>query len=190
MDSGLCKYHLFVWSNLNFLLNSLWITFPTQTCLILLLCTNLLHSLNMWLVVSSLSPHKLHLQFCVFLSIFTLKLLFCVAIRRDSVSLLLLPFLSHDQIFSYEISLVCRLKCPYSCFSFYFCLLVIFVLLMLVWFVLFMIAVNSFPLHYYNHYLLIRVFTSALADGFSLVFERWQVSSRFQDFFQCSSNSQ
>ena len=27
-DSGLCIYHLFVWSNLNFLHNSLWITFP------------------------------------------------------------------------------------------------------------------------------------------------------------------
>ena len=29
-DSGLCIYHLFVWSNLNCLLNSEWITIPTQ----------------------------------------------------------------------------------------------------------------------------------------------------------------
>ena len=31
MDSRLCIYHLFVSSNLNFLHNSLWITFPTQS---------------------------------------------------------------------------------------------------------------------------------------------------------------
>ena len=31
--SGLCIYHLFVWSNLNFLLISQWITLPTQSCL-------------------------------------------------------------------------------------------------------------------------------------------------------------
>ena len=35
MDSGLCMYHLFVWSNLN-LHNSQWITFPTQSCLVIL----------------------------------------------------------------------------------------------------------------------------------------------------------
>ena len=29
-DDRLCIYHLFVWSNLNFLLNSQWITLPTQ----------------------------------------------------------------------------------------------------------------------------------------------------------------
>ena len=34
-DSGLCIYHLFLWSNVNFLHNSLWITFPTQSCLFL-----------------------------------------------------------------------------------------------------------------------------------------------------------
>ena len=33
-DSGLCIYHLFVWSNWNFLHNSQWITFPTQSCLV------------------------------------------------------------------------------------------------------------------------------------------------------------
>ena len=30
-DSRLCIYHLFVWSNLNFLHNSQWITFPSQS---------------------------------------------------------------------------------------------------------------------------------------------------------------
>ena len=33
--SRLCIYHLFVWSNFNFLHNSLWISFPTQSCLVL-----------------------------------------------------------------------------------------------------------------------------------------------------------
>ena len=32
-DSGLCIYHLFVRSNLNFLHDSQWITLPTQSCL-------------------------------------------------------------------------------------------------------------------------------------------------------------
>ena len=39
IDSGLCIYHLVVWSNFNFLLNS------TQSCLVLYsFCTSLLHS--------------------------------------------------------------------------------------------------------------------------------------------------
>ena len=33
-DSGLCMYPLFVWSNLNFLHNSQWITFPAPSCLL------------------------------------------------------------------------------------------------------------------------------------------------------------
>ena len=36
-DSVLCIYHIFLWSNLNFLHNSQWISFPTQSCLVLLL---------------------------------------------------------------------------------------------------------------------------------------------------------
>ena len=34
-NSGLCIYHLFVWSNFNFLHNSLWIIFTTLSCLVL-----------------------------------------------------------------------------------------------------------------------------------------------------------
>ena len=34
-DAGLYIYHLFVWSNLNFLHISQWITLPTQLCLVL-----------------------------------------------------------------------------------------------------------------------------------------------------------
>ena len=92
--AGLCIYHLFVWSNLNFLHICQWITLPTQSCLFLYsFCANLLHSLIIWLMVSSLSPHSLHLLFCCVLSILALiwlvlMALFCAAIRRDSVSLL------------------------------------------------------------------------------------------------------
>ena len=103
--AGLCIYHLFVLSNLNFLHISLWITLPTQSCLALYtFCANLLHSLIMWLFVSSLSPHSQHLLFCCVLSILALiwlvlTALFGAAIRRDSVSLLRFPFLSQVQVF-------------------------------------------------------------------------------------------
>ena len=61
----LCIYHLLVWSNLNFLHISQWINLPTQSCLALNpFCANLLCSLIMWLVVSSLSPYIQHLLFC------------------------------------------------------------------------------------------------------------------------------
>ena len=75
-DAKLCIYHLLVWSNLNFLHISLWITMPTESCLVLYsFCANLLHSLIMWLMVSSLSPYSLHLLFCWVLSILALILL-------------------------------------------------------------------------------------------------------------------
>ena len=74
--AGLCKYHLFVWSNWNFLHISQWITLPTQSCLALyFFWANLLHSLIMWLIASSLSPHSVHLLFCCVLSILALILL-------------------------------------------------------------------------------------------------------------------
>ena len=88
--AGLCIYHLLVSSNWNFLHISQWITLP---CLALYsFCANLLHSLIMWLIVSSLSPHSLHLLFCCVLSILALiwlvlMALSCAAIRR-------IPFLS------------------------------------------------------------------------------------------------
>ena len=61
---GLYIYHLFVWSNWNCLHISQWIPLPTQSCLALYsFCANMLHSLIMWLIVSSLSPHSLHYCF-------------------------------------------------------------------------------------------------------------------------------
>ena len=66
-DSELSIHYLLVWSNLNFLHNSQWITFPNQSCLVLYpFCADLLHSLIRWLVISSLSKHNLH-ESCLFL---------------------------------------------------------------------------------------------------------------------------
>ena len=75
--------------------------------------------------------------------------LFFAAISRDLVSLLRFPFLTHIQIFSLNISLVCRFKCPYHCFSSYFCFLFIFVLLMLFLSVLVLVALISLPSRFF-----------------------------------------
>ena len=54
MDSELCIYYVFPWGNFNFLHNS-------QSCPVLYtFCVNLLHSLIIWLIVSSLSQCELH----------------------------------------------------------------------------------------------------------------------------------
>ena len=117
-DAGLWINHLFIWSNLNFLHNSKWITLPTLPCLVLYtFWANLLHSLNMWLIISSLSPYKLHLLFCCVLSILSLiwlvlMVLFCAAIRRDNVSDLRFSFLRHVQVYSCELLLIGCLKRP------------------------------------------------------------------------------
>ena len=110
--AGLCIYHLFIWSNLNFLHISQSITLPTQSCLVLyFFCANLQHSLIMWLMVSSLSPHSLHLLFSCFLSILVLiwlvlMVLFYDTIRRDSVSLSKFPFLSQVKVFCMKFCLL------------------------------------------------------------------------------------
>ena len=112
----------------------------------------------MWLIVSSLSSYNQYLLFCCILSIlaltlFVLMALFCSTLRRDSDSFLMFPFFSHVQVFSSEISLVCRLKCPYSCFSSHFYYLIIFVLLIRLLSLL-LVAVISLPFrfYYYCHY--------------------------------------
>ena len=148
-DSGLCIYHLLACSNLNFLHFSQCIILPTQSCLALYSsCANLLHSLIMWLMVSSLSPHSLHLLFCCVLSILALiwlvlMALFCAALRRDSVSLLKFLFLSHVHVLSCEMLFISRLKRPWSCFSSHFCFLVFVILLSIVLSVMFLMAVIS-----------------------------------------------
>ena len=92
------------------------------------LCTCLLHSFIMRLIVSFLSSHNQHWLFCCILCIFTF---FWAAIWRDSISLLKCPFLSHVQVSLCEILLGCCMKYPYSCFSSYFCFLVIIFLLIM-----------------------------------------------------------
>ena len=109
---------------------------------------NLLHSL-MWLMVSSLSLHSLHLLFCCVISIFALiwlvlTSLSCAAIRRDSVSLLKFPFLSHVRVLSCEM-FISRLNHPYSSFPSHFYFLVIVILLSIVLSVSFLKAVMSAP---------------------------------------------
>ena len=96
-----CAYTICSYGQIkNFFHISLWITLPTQSCLVIWSCAYLLHSLIMWLIVSSLSPHNQHLLFCCILSILILiwlviMALFCATIRKDSISLLKFPFLSH-----------------------------------------------------------------------------------------------
>ena len=129
--------------------NSQWIT---QSCLVFYsFNANLLHSVIIWLMVSSLSPHNLYLLFCCVLSILALIwlvliALFYAAMRRDPVSLSKFPFLSHICVFSREMLLISRLKCPLSCFYSKFCFLVIVILLVFVLSILFLVSVFSlFP---------------------------------------------
>ena len=50
--AGLCIYHFLVWSNLNFLHISQWITLPTQSFLALYSrCANLLHSIIIIIII-------------------------------------------------------------------------------------------------------------------------------------------
>ena len=71
-------------------------------------------------------------------------MLLCALFIRDSVSLLMFPFLSHVQVFSCDVSLVPLLKYLFSCFSSYFYFLVFFFfLLMLALSILFLQAVSS-----------------------------------------------
>ena len=79
--AGLCIYHLLAWSNLDFLRISQWINWPTSSCLALYsFCVNLLHSLIMWLMVSSPLPNSLYLLFCCVLSILALIWLVLMAL--------------------------------------------------------------------------------------------------------------
>ena len=116
--SGLCIDYLLVRSNLNFLHKSQWIFLPIESCLVLYsFYANLLYSLIMSLMVSSLSPHNRYLLYYCVLSIFALlwfvlMVLFCPAIRRDSLSRIRFPFLSHIHVFSCKMLLGSRLKRP------------------------------------------------------------------------------
>ena len=102
------------------------------------------------LLMKFLSPRDLHLVFCCVLYVLALiwlvlMALFCDAIRRDSFSLLMFPFLSHVHVFSGGISLISHLKLSHSYFSSFFYFQVIVVPLVLVSLVLFMVTVISVP---------------------------------------------
>ena len=90
--------------------------------------------------------------YCV-LSILTLSLLVLMALfyaanRRDSVSFFRFPSLNSVDVFSCEISLVCRLKYPYSYFSLHFCIVIFVVFLLTLMLVLLRAAVISLSLLY------------------------------------------
>ena len=60
-NSGLYTYHLIVCSNFNLLHSSPWITFPTESCLVLYyLNASLLHLFIMISGASSVTPHNQH----------------------------------------------------------------------------------------------------------------------------------
>ena len=110
-DSGLYTYHLFIWSNLNFLHNSKWIAFLYHTCLalysfMLICCIHLLCDL-----LFRLYHHIAYICYHVALSCFHV-------VGFNGVVLPCSSLLEWD--------FVCRLKCPHSCFcplflSIYFC---------------------------------------------------------------------
>ena len=129
-------------------------TLPVAYSLILFLA-NLLHLRIIWLMVSSLFPHNLHLLFCCVFSILgliflILMALFCPAIRRDSISLLRFPFLNHVHIFFSEKLLTSCLKRQLSCFASHFWFLVVIVQLVFVLSVLLRVAVISLPPRFWS----------------------------------------
>ena len=152
---GLCIYHLFVWSNWNFPHISQWITLPSQSCLVLYsFGANLLHSLIMWLIVSS--PHRLHLLFCWVLSILESYYYYYyyyylinrfISITTQSTLAILFSFF-YLLIFSYF---------SYLFFSYLFFLI------------------------FLTYFFFREFFISALADSFSLEFEWQQLTSSLQD---------
>ena len=105
-------------------------------------CANLMHSLIMWLIVFSRSPHSLNLLFCYVLSILALISLvlmasFCAALRRDSVSRQKFLFSLPNPGLSCEVLVII--------FSSHFCFRIIVILLSIVLSVSFLMAVISSP---------------------------------------------
>ena len=115
-NSYLCIYDLLLWSNFNFLHNSLRIAIPTQSFLgVYSFCACLLHLLVLWWIVSCLLSHDSHLLFCCVLAFFY-GVILGNYLKRFSLSLKV-SLLSHAPVLSREISSVFCLKYPYSFFS-------------------------------------------------------------------------
>ena len=123
--SGLCIYHLLVWSNFNLLHNSQWLSFPTQSCLVLYsFYDSLLHLLIMWLL--TLAILLCTINFCF--NIIWPYGFICAGIKRDSVSFLRFPFLNQVQKFSWAISQFIT-GSIYTIVFFHFCFIVFVVFL-------------------------------------------------------------
>ena len=112
-NSGLCIYHLSLWSNFNLLHNSQWITFPTQSFILFMP----VYSIHLCDLLFELC-HLLIYTTCYF--VYYLFLLwhnwflwyYFVLLLRNTISFLWFPFLSHVQVISCVISFVCLLKYP------------------------------------------------------------------------------
>ena len=140
-DSGLYIYHLLVWK-IFFLYSCKWITFPLEFAA---LAYHVVNFLNLYHHLTYTCYYVVSYLFCY--SITGPYPLFYAAIWKDSVSLINFPFCSHAQVFQSDISSVCRLKYPYSCFSSHFCFLVIVILLIFMLPLLFLVTV-IFPYSY------------------------------------------
>ena len=66
------------------------------------------------------------------------------------ISFLKIPFLIHAQVFPCKISPVCRLKYPYSCFSSHFYFRVIVFLFILMFSILFLVAVINLSMFFWR----------------------------------------
>ena len=93
--------------------------------------------------------------------------LFFAAIRRDSVSLLRFPFLSHIHICPNEMLLVSCLKYQYSCFSSHFCFLIIFV-----------VSGGCFPQHFSMKSLSCCIDASTLSSMLAKFHHYWNLTIR------------
>ena len=93
--------------------NFQWITWPTQSCLVLYsLGANLQHSLIMWLIASSQLPHNLYLLFCCILSILALTYLILMAF-----------FSSYQKRFRFSLKVFLSWPCPSFIMWYFACLL-------------------------------------------------------------------
>ena len=135
----------------------------------------------MGLIVSWLSLHNLHLLFCCVLSILaliwlSLKALFCASKRRDSVSLVSFTFFGHVNVFSCEMSLVSRLKCPYSCFTSHFFPVIVVPLLLAFW-VFFLVTVICLPSRFLSRSIDSSTLSSMLASPLLSFFMTYNLST-------------
>ena len=121
-DSGLCIYDLFTCSNSNILYSSQWTPFPTQSSqFFYFFWASLLYSWIMRLTLSFLFAYILHLLSTFAFIWLVLMILFCAAIKRDSVSLMRFPLLTNVYYYYYYYYFIFNFifVCLRSFFGFY-----------------------------------------------------------------------